>query len=476
MVYDVAIIGAGVTGVMLARELSKYRLSVCVLEKENDVACGASRANSGIIHGGFDPEPGTLKAELNVKGSELLFEVAKELNVPHKRNGSFVCAFGKDEEHGIDELYERGIANGVKGMKILSGDEARAEEPNLSAEITKVLSVPSAGIIGPYELTIAAIGNAMDNGAKLKTNFKVCSLTCKNGEYTVVADNGQQVECKYLINCAGVNADKISRLVGDDSFEIYKRAGEYLLLDKNEGERVSHTIFQLPSKAGKGILVSPTAHGNLLCGPTANIVEHEDKRTTAEGLSQVTLLARKSVPSVALNQVITSFCGVRACEKNGDFIIEESKTAKGFVNVAAIDSPGLSCCVAIAKKTIAILEGMGLELKENKNFNGHRDDPNAFRKMDDNAKNEYIKHHPEYGKIICRCETVSEGEIRAAIRNNPPANDLDGVKRRTRSGMGRCQGGFCAPYVMRLIAEEKGIPLEQVTKSGGNSKMTIGKI
>lgn len=477
MIYDVVIAGAGVTGGMLSRELSKYNLSVCVLEKDNDVACGASKANSGIVHGGFDPEPDTLKAKLNVEGVEKLFETAKMLNVPIKRNGSFVCAFGEDENAAITELYERGIKNGVEGLKILTGDEARKEEPLLSDKITSVLSVSNSGIVCPYDLTIAAIGNAMDNGAQLKCNFEISEIIKEDDIFTVKAASGEEVKAKYVVNCAGGNSDKIAKMVGDNSFDIIPRAGEYLLLDKAEGTRVSHTIFQVPSKEGKGILVSPTVDGNLLTGPTACVVDcAENKSTTIAGMDTVIKLAAKSVPSVNFRNVITSFCGVRSSERNGDFIIEESKAQKGFVNVAAIDSPGLSSCVAIAEYTVDILKNIGLSLVENKNFNGSRENPHFFREMSYEQKNEYIKEHPAFGKIICRCETVSEGEILEAIKRNPPATDIDGVKRRTRSGMGRCQGGFCGPYVMKLIAEQRNIPLTEVTKNGKGSEMVDRKI
>ncbi len=475
--FDVAIIGAGVIGSMTARELMKYNLSVCVLEKENDVACGASKANSGIVHGGYDPEPETLKAKLNIEGVEKLFETAKMLNAPIKRNGSFVCAFSSEEDEHIKMLYNRGIGNGVPGLEILSGDEARKIEPQLSEEITSVLSVSNAGIVCPYELTIAAMGNAMDNGAVLKTEFAVSSIS-KNGEgFVITSKEGEKVEAKYILNCAGAYSDKIANMIGDNSFEIIPRAGEYMLLDKMEGKRVSHTIFQVPSKEGKGILVSPTVDGNLLTGPTAAVVKGAEMTiTTPEGLAQVSRLAKKSVPSVNFRSVITSFSGVRSSEKNGDFIIEASKKDANFINVAAIDSPGLTSCVAIAEYAVNVLKNSGLELCENKNFDGTRENPHLFREMSDEEKDAFIKEHKEYGKIVCRCETVTEGEIRAAIKRNPPAKDIDGVKRRTRSGMGRCQGGFCGPYVMRLLAEENGIDKKSITKKGNGSEMITSKI
>ena len=471
MIYDVAIAGAGVIGGMIARELTRYRLSCCILEKENDVAMGASKANSGIIHGGFDPEPGTLKAACNAEGVPLLFEAAKELHVPHKNNGSMVLAFDKEEEEIIDQLYERGRQNGAKQMRILSGKEARRIEPNLSEAVTKALLVESSGIICPYALTIAAVGNAMDNGAELLLNFAICDVK-KEEVFTVMAADGRQVQSRFLINCAGVYADRIAAMLGDGFFRIIPRAGEYLLLDKAEGETVSHTVFHVPTKRGKGVLVTPTADGNLLLGPTASVVDApDDTATTPEGISTITEFAKKSVPGVNVRNVITSFAGVRASEKSGDFIIEPSKKVKGLLHVAAIDSPGLSSCVAIAKRAVRALEGMGFVLEANPDFNGIREDTHAFRHMNDEQKDAFIKEHPAYGKIVCRCETVSEGEILDALTRNPRATDVDGVKRRTRSGMGRCQGGFCAPYVMRLIARENKISMGKVTKKGGRSGM-----
>ena len=476
MVYDVLIVGAGVIGGMLARELSRYQLSVCLLEKENDVAMGASRANSGIVHGGYDPEPDTLKAELNTKGVELLFQAAKELNVPCIRNGSMVCAFSKEEEPHLEELYHRGIINKTPDLKLLSGDEARALEPRLSPAVTKVLHVPNAGIICPYSLTIAAVGNAMDNGVELKRNFAVSAMTQNNGVITVTAQDGSQVQGKYVVNCAGGYSDKIAQLAGDDFFTIIPRAGEYMLLDKTEGYDIRHTLFQCPTKEGKGILVSPTVHGNLLTGPTACKVETPDNRdTTPAGLEQVSTFSLKSVPSVNFRQVITSFTGVRASEKNGDFILQASEKMPGLIHAGAIDSPGLTCSVSIAQYLVDLLAKQGVVLQEKENWNGHREDPHAFSKMTDDEKDAYIRENPDFGRIVCRCEEITQGEILLALRHNPKALDIDSVKRRTRSGMGRCQGGFCGPYVMELIAKEQGIPMEEVTKSGGDSRMVLGK-
>ena len=475
--FDILIAGAGVTGGMIARELSRYQLTVCLLDKANDVATGATKANSGIVHGGYDPEPGTLKAQLNASGVELLFEAAKQLNVPHKRNGSMVCAFAQEENHIIDQLYERGQINGIPGLEILTGDQARELEPELSDKVTKALLVTNSGIVCPYELTIAAVGNAMDNGVELKRNFEISDIAKIGEGFVVSAADGRKVQGKYLINCAGSFADDLAAMVGDKFYQIIPRAGEYMLLDKAEGVRVSRTIFQTPGKEGKGILVTPTNHGNLLTGPTATEVEHgESTETTGAQLAYVQRMGAKSVPGVNFRQVITSFTGVRASVAGGDFIIKMSDKVDGFVHVAGIDSPGLTCCVSIAKYVLDILKDAGVQLTEKENWNGTREDMHAFAKMSIEEKNEVIKNNPSYGKIICRCETVTEGEIIAAITKNPVALDIDGVKRRTRSGMGRCQGGFCSSYVMKLIAQHTGTDMTDVTKNGAGSYMLTEKM
>ena len=477
MEFDVVIVGAGVVGAMLARNLSRYRISVCLLEKENDVAMGASRANSGIIHGGYDPEPGTVKASLNRRGVELLFQAAKELNVPCQRNGSMVCAFTPEEDDHLQALYRRGQENGTPGLAILTGEEAREKEPYLSEAVTSALYVPNAGIISPYELTVAAVGNAMDNGVTLHRNFEVQKICREDGRFTLTAASGESVAGRYLVNCAGGHADRIARLAGDGFFTLIPRAGEYLLLDKTEGFRARHTLFPCPTKNGKGILVSPTIHGNLLLGPTAAVVESPDSReTTREGLEEVLRLATKTVPSVDTRQVITSFAGVRASEEGGDFILQASQKVPGLIHAGAIDSPGLTCCVAIAEQLTRLLTEAGLILSEKEKWDGSREDPCAFRMLSEEEKNDWIQRDPAYGKIVCRCECVSEGEILRAIRQNPGARDLDGVKRRTRSGMGRCQGGFCGPYVMQLLSRELKIPMEQVTKSGEGSYLLTERI
>ena len=472
--YDVAIIGGGVVGGMLARALSAYKLKICILEKENDVAMGASKANSAIVHGGFDAIPGTLKAKLNVKGSEMMEKVTSELGVKYKKNGSLVVGFNDEDKKKIEELYDRGIKNGVKELSILDSEELRKIEPNISPNAICALNVPTGAIVCPYELTIAAIGNAMDNGAQLKVNFKVSKIKKDGDEFEIISSNGDIVKAVYVVNAAGVNADSIAAMVGETDIEIHPRRGEYVLLDKTSGGVVSHTIFRTPSAMGKGILVTPTVDGNLLLGPTAEDIEDkENTETTAEGLSNVITNCSETTVGINLRDTITSFCGLRAVGNTGDFIINSPQ--EHFINAAGIESPGLSASPAIAEDIIGRLKEQGLEFEKNENYNPIRKPTHYFREASVAEKNRIITEDKTYGRIICRCEGVSEGEIREAIRTNPPARDLDGVKRRTRAQMGRCQGGFCMPYIMEILADEFDVPYESITKNGEGSQIIIGQ-
>ncbi len=475
-IYDVAIIGAGVVGGMIARELSKFKLDICILEKENDVAMGATKANSAIVHAGFDAKEGSLKALLNVEGSKMMESICSELGVKYQRNGSLVIGFNDDDRANVEALAERGIRNGVEGVRLVEQDELRELEPNISSNATCALYAPTGAIVCPYELCIAAVGNAMDNGADLACNFEVASIEDKDGIYEIKSAEGDMVEARYVINAAGVFSDKIAKMVGDDSFEVHARRGEYILLDRECGNIVKHTIFRTPSKMGKGILVSPTVDHNLILGPTSvDIYDKNDKSTTPEGLARVIRECGENieggVPVGAKS--ITSFCGLRAVGSTGDFIINSN--IDNFVNVAGIESPGLSSAPAIAVYVRKLLSDIGLVLDLKSDFDPIREPKHYFHEASVEEKNEIIKKDASYGRIICRCETVSEGEILDAIRSNPPASDIDGVKRRTRSGMGRCQGGFCGPYVMELIAKERGVAFESVTKSGKGSIMVYGK-
>ena len=469
--FDIAIIGAGVVGGMIAREMTKYNLKVCILEKNNDVATGATRANSAIVHAGFDAKEGSLKAKLNVKGSEMMETVAKELGVKYKRNGSLVIGFNEEDHAEIERLLARGQKNGVRDLRILEKEELHALEPNLSEPVTCALYAPTGAIICPYELTIASIGNAMDNGAELKLNFEVKSIEKIDGGYRVSSDNGQ-VEAACVINCAGLYSDEIAKMVGDNSFDVHPRRGEYILLDRENEQIFTHTIFRTPSKMGKGILITPTVHNNLLLGPTSyDMTDKEDKDTTAIGFDAILSNANVTAKSVPINKTITSFCGLRSVGSTGDFIINSPK--KGFINAAGIESPGLTSSPAIAEYIEEMLKDDGLELNLNPEYNPIRKPYYAFHEATVEEKNEIIKNNPAYGRIVCRCEGITEGEIIDAIRRNPQPHDLDGIKRRTRAQMGRCQGGFCGPYVTEILSKELDIPYESVTKFGGESLINV---
>lgn len=471
--YDVVIIGAGVVGGMIARTLSAYKLKTALVEKENDVAMGATKANSAIVHAGFDAKEGSLKAKLNVQGSKMMKRVTEELGVKYKNNGSVVIGFNEEDRKVIEELLQRGIKNGVEDLRIIEKEELRALEPNISDNVICALYAPTGAIVCPYELTVAAVGNAMDNGVELRTNFEVLAINEIDDGYEVVSENGS-IKTRYIINAAGIYADKIAKMAGDNSFNIKARKGEYILLDKEFGGLVSSTIFRTPSKMGKGILVSPTVDGDLLTGPTSvDIEDKENKATTVEGFSQIIKEANENVKGVPFNGTITSFCGLRAVGDTEDFIINSPK--RGFINVAGIESPGLSASPAIANMVRDMLTEQGETLVIKENYNPSRKPMHYFKNASFEEKNRIISENKAFGKIVCRCESVTEGEILEAIRINPKPADLDGVKRRTRAQMGRCQGGFCSAHIIKLLAEEMNIPCEEITKCGGASRVIAGK-
>ncbi|MDD6799162.1 MAG: NAD(P)/FAD-dependent oxidoreductase [Firmicutes bacterium] len=467
-IYDVAVIGAGVTGAFIARELAKYKVSTILLEEGADVANGASRANSAIVHAGFDAIPGTLKAKLNLRGSQMMERITKELGVKYRRNGSLVIG-DKDEKSVIEMLYDRGKQTGVPDMRIIGREELHKLEPNLVPQAEWALWAQTGAITCTYGLTIAAVGNAMDNGVELKCGYKLVSAERQeDGSFLLISESGEKVYAKRVVNAAGTHADIVAALFGDKSFKITARRGEYYIFDREFGGMFNRTVFRAPSKMGKGIIVSPTADGNLLLGPTAHDTEdRDDKSTTAAGLAEMAAASVRYSERLPFRNVITTFCGVRAVGDTGDFIL--TNPLPGFVNAAGIESPGLTSAPAIAEYIVDLLKKDGLELIVNENFNPIRHAPDHFKTLTDDEKNEIIRKHPEYGRIVCRCEGITEGEIVEAIRMNPPAKSLDAIKRRVRSGMGRCQGGFCSPSVMELISKELGIPMTDVTKHGGGS-------
>lgn len=465
--YDVLIIGCGITGAAAAFELSKYKLKVAVLERENDVAVGTTKANSAILHAGYDPEPGSLMAKLNVRGVELAKELCAKLDVPYNNCGSFVLAFSEEEKPAVEELYKRGCANGVPGLELLTGDEARALEPNLSEHVVEALWAPSAAICSPWEYCLALAETAVRNGAEVRLNTEVTGLTRTEAGWKATTNKGE-FEAKYVLNAAGVDAQLVHELAAPKTFTIVPKRGQYYLLDKSEGDRVSRVIFQCPSKAGKGVLVAPTVHGNLIVGPSSEPVEGDDTSVTAQGLAGVRAAASKSVPSVMYNQSIRNFAGVRASTDRDDFILEES--APGFIDLAGICSPGLSAAPAIAEYAVELLQKAGLAPEQKESFVCERRRV-RFKELPEEERAKLVEQEPAYGRVICRCETITEGEILACLRTPIPPVSVDGVKRRVNAGMGRCQGGFCGPRVVELLCRELGMDPGEVVQDRAASKL-----
>lgn len=475
MKYDVAIIGAGVVGSLITRELSKYNLKVALLEKTNDCAMGATKANSAIVHAGFDAKPGSLKAKLNVRGVDLMKTTCEELNVPLKNIGALVVAFSDEEVEHLKELLKRGQENGVPELSIVYRDELVKMEPNIGDTAVAALSAPTSSIVCPYELTIAGVENAVTNGAEFLRNCEVKAIK-QNSDGFILDTTLGEIETTIVINAAGVFSGKVAEMIGDTSIEIKPRRGDYYLLDKSQGALAFRTIFQCPTKMGKGVLVSPTVDGNLIVGPSA--IEHDDGSnvdTTAEGLDTVYNSAIKSIPAVSLRNAITSFSGNRAHCTADDFIIGSSEKNKNFINVAGIESPGLSSAPAIAEMVGEIVSSLVDEVEKKASFNPNRVAPVRFREMTSTQRAKLIEKNKAYGRIICRCETITEGEIIDAIHAPAGARDVDGVKRRTRAGMGRCQGGFCGSKVVEILARELNVPVNTITKFGGNSNIMYDK-
>ncbi len=471
--YDVIVIGAGATGCAIARELSRFSLKLAVLEREEDVCCGTSKANSAIVHAGYDALPGTQKAKMNVLGNEKMEQLSKDLDFPFKRNGSLVLCFSEEGIPALEALYQRGIANGVPSLRIVRGEEMFHLEPNLSRDVVALLDAPTGGIVCPFKMTIALAENACENGVEFHFNTPVADIVPIEGGYRLSTPEGTY-ETRIVVNAAGVYADKFNNLVSAHKIHITPRRGEYILMDKKAGDFVSHTIFQQPTKLGKGILITPTVHGNLLAGPTAEDIEDkEGVNTTSQGLAQVTEKARLSAGNVPLHMAITSFAGLRACEDGEDFILGEVQDAPGFFNAAGIDSPGLSSAPAIGEALAEqIADKLGAPVKQD--FRSTRKDIPCVAESTPEEIAALIAEDPAYGNIICRCEMVTEGEIVNALRRPLGAKSLDGVKRRTRAGMGRCQSGFCSPRVMEIITRELGTQPMELTKSGGSSVLLVG--
>lgn len=471
--YDVIIIGAGVTGSAIARELSRGQRRIAVLERESDVCEGTSKANSGIVHAGYDAEPGTLKARLNIEGNRMMEALSRELDFPFKRSGSFVITFEESGKDKLRELYERGCVNGVPDMELLTGEEAIQREPELSREVKAALYAPTAGIVCPFGLNIALAENAAVNGVDFYLNTEVTAISRVEDGYLVTAGN-EEFQASAVVNAAGVYADKLHHMVSREKLHITPRRGEYCLFDKSAGSLVKSTIFQLPSAKGKGVLVTPTVHGNLLAGPTAeDISDKEGVNTTAKGLEKVLQTGEESVKTLPVRQIITSFAGLRAHEESGDFVIKEAQDAPGFFDVAGIASPGLTSAPAIGVYVAEMIrERFPAPAKEH--FVSVRKGIPSIAEVSMEEREELIRQNPAYANVICRCELVTEGEILDAIHRPLGATTLDGIKRRTRAGFGRCQAGFCSPKIAQILARESGKDLGDITKAGGDSALLTG--
>ena len=474
--FDVAVIGAGVVGASIARELSRYKLSTVVVERCEDVCSGTSKANSAIVHAGYDTVPGSLKAKFNVRGAELIRELSKKLDFDYRENGSMVISLSPEGHAGLVTLLEKGEKNGVKDLEIISGDRAREIEPALSPEVVEALLVPHGAIVCPFLMTIAFAENAAENGAEFRFLEDVTGIMPNDGRFILSVNGEEKYDVKYVVNSAGVYADKINNMVSARKLSITPRRGEYVLMDREVGGLLDHTIFQLPTKLGKGVLVTPTVHGNLLVGPNADPLEDkEDISVTADGMDEIKSKALLSVPSIPYNKMITSFAGLRAHESGNDFIIGEAEDCEGFFNAAGIASPGLSSAPAIGEYLAKLIaEKAGAQ--EKSDFIDERKGFIRITKLSPEERNVLIAERPEYGRIVCRCEEVTEGEIEDAIRRPVGARSLDGIKRRVRQGMGRCQAGFCTPKAIEILARELGISEEDVCKNIPGSEMLTGEV
>lgn len=473
--YDVLIIGAGVIGGSIFRELTKYNLKVSVLEKENDVSMGTTKANSAIIHAGFDPDPESVVAKYNVRGNEMYEGICKELDVPFKRNGAMVVAFAEENMATLETLYKKGVKMGVKGLRLLNKEETLKKEPNLNDTVVGALYAPTSGIVCPFQYTIALFENAVSNGGELYLESEVVSIEKNDGIFFVKTKDGKEFKARYVVNAAGVYADEVHNMIAKEKFSIRPRTGEYIVFDKSQGRLFNSTIFPCPSKMGKGILVSPTVHGNLFIGPNAvDIDDKENKSTTQLGLDEIKKAANITTSKINYRESIRNFAGLRAISSTGDFIIEENDDEKGFIDVAGIKSPGLTCAPAIAEDVVKILKEAGLDLERKTNFISRRKQI-RFMDLSVDERNELIKENPQYGNIVCRCESITEGEIVDAINRSFGQISIDGVKRRCRPGMGRCQGGFCSPKVLDIIAREKNISKEDVNLDKKDSFVLLEK-
>lgn len=471
--YDVIVIGGGVVGCLTARALSRYQLRILLLEREADVCSGTSKANTAIIHAGYDAKPGTLKATLNVAGNRMYAQVCGELGVLVERHGTYVVALEDEDMRTLEELRARGVRNGVPGLRIISGEEMLKAEPLLTRQTKGALFAETGGIVDPFVMTIAAAENAVSNGVDLRLDTEVTGLVLREGRVVGVRTPGGVFNSNSVVNAAGLYSDRIMAMAGLNGFSIKPRKGEYYVLDR-EKSMVRQVLFPCPTQVSKGIVVTPTSHGNTLIGPNAvNTDGRDDVVVTRQGLDEVLAGAQRLVPTLDKRDVIAVFAGLRAAGSTGDFLIDAPKEIPGLVNLAGIESPGFTAAPAIAERVIDLLRESGLPLVPRRSFNPERQPPPRFAELSRKQQQELIASDPRYGRVVCRCETVTEGEIVAAIHAPVPARTYDGIKRRTRLGAGRCQGGFDTPRVINILARELGLPRTSVSKRGPGSEFLL---
>lgn len=463
---DIIVIGAGVVGCSIARELSKYNLDVLVVEKNSDVSEGISKGNSGIVHAGYNEKIGTLKAKLNIEGNKIFDDLSRDLQFPFKRNGAFILAFKDEDMKTLESLKENGEKLGVEGLEILTREEALNIEPNLNKEIVGVLNVKTSGIVSPYEMTIALAENAAENGVEFKLNSKVTNIEKISEGYKVTLNNKELVSGKLIINASGLEGAFLNNLVSMSKREINPVKGEYCLFDKVAGAMINKTLFQVPNKLSKGVLVTPTAEGNLLVGP--NAVEGKTLETSREGIDEILDKSKKSLEELPVARILNTFSGIRPKTKEGDFIIEEVEDAKNFINVIGIDSPGLTAAPAIGVYVVNMIKER-LDLVEKKNFKKTREKIVRFAELSLEEKNKLIKEKPAYGHMVCKCEFVTEGEIVEAIHRPIKALTVDAIKRRTRASMGGCQGVGCTLPISKILSRELGIDISDINKNSEGS-------
>ncbi|MGL5346947.1 MAG: NAD(P)/FAD-dependent oxidoreductase [Peptostreptococcaceae bacterium] len=464
---DVVIIGAGVIGCSIARELSKYKLDIMVIDKNIDVAEGVSKANSGIIHAGYNEKEGTLKARLNVRGNEMLDDLSKALDFKFKRNGALILAFDENEIDRIKYLKENGEKLGINGLKIIDKDEILKLDPNINKDVLKALYAKTSGIVSPYEMTIAFGENAAENGVDFKLGDSVINIIKSSNTYELELESTEIIKTKIVINASGLNGAILNNLISKNKYKINPVKGEYCLFDKIAGTMCNKTLFQVPSNLGKGVLITPTVEGNLLLGPNAKV--NESVKTSREGIDEIIQKSKKTIPELPFNRVLNTFSGLRPKVDGEDFIIEEVKDAKNFINVIGIDSPGLTAAPAIGEYVVDLIKSK-IDLLKKDNFKSTRKGITRFNELDLESKNELIANDSSYGKMVCKCELVTEGEIIESINRPLGAKTIDGVKRRTRAMMGGCQGIGCMITIGNILCKELGIDISEVKKNKNESQ------